>query len=59
MAKRIRRKVVNPATKYRMSLAHKGSRNGMFGKHHTKQTKEKISQKLIEYWNSLPDESPL
>ncbi len=53
MAKRTRRKIYSPSTKYKMSIAHKGSKNAMYGKHHSEETKKKISQKLREYWRHI------
>jgi predicted transcriptional regulator len=53
MAKRTRRKIYSPSTKYKMSIAHKGSKNGMYNKHHSEETKKKISQKLKEYWKHI------
>ncbi|MEE1220434.1 MAG: NUMOD3 domain-containing DNA-binding protein [Bacteroidales bacterium] len=53
MAKRTRRKVYSPSTKYKMSVSHKGSKNAMYGKHHSEETKKKISQKLKEYWKHI------
>ena len=48
MAKRIRRKL-SDATKFKMSLAKQGSKNPMHGKHHSDDTKKKISKALTEY----------
>lgn len=53
MSKRIRRRL-STATKYKMSLAKQGSKNSMWGKHHSKDTVVKISQALIEYWRNIP-----
>lgn len=53
MAKRTRRKVHNPTTKYRMSIKKRGSLNPMYGKHHSDETKEKIRKKLLEHWGNV------
>ncbi|OUP06517.1 hypothetical protein B5F34_13925 [Mediterranea sp. An20] len=53
MAKRHSRKV-SDATKFKMSIAKQGRKNPMFGKQHKKETKEKISKALTEYWRTLP-----
>ena len=37
-------------TKYKMSLAHSGSRNGMFGKKHTELSKKLMSDKVKIAW---------
>lgn len=53
MAKRFSRRV-SEATRFKMRLAKQGSKNPMFGKKHTDETKEKISKALTEYWRTLP-----
>ena len=53
MAKRTRRKVHNPATLYKMRVAKLGSKNPMHGKHHSKETVEKIRKKLLEHWKTI------
>lgn len=55
MAKRLRRKL-SEATKYKMRLAKLGRKNPMYGKHHTSDTKRKISKGLAEYWRAIPME---
>ena len=45
MGKRIRRKL-STATRFKMSLAKQGSKNPMKGKHHSDDTKKKISEAL-------------
>lgn len=54
MAKRRSRKITNPTTRRKMSEAHKGSKNGMYGKKHSAETKNKIKNSLIRYWLSIP-----
>ena len=49
MRKRIRR----TATKFKMRLAKLGSKNPMYGKHHTETTKKRISESMKNYWRSL------
>ena len=51
--KRIRRSI-SEATKYKMRIAKLGKRNPMFGKHHNEVSKHKISQKMLEYWRTIP-----
>lgn len=53
MSKRVRRKL-STATKYKMSIAKQGAKNPMWGKHHSNDTIEKISQALKEYWRNIP-----
>ena len=36
-----------------MSIAKQGRKNPMFGKQHKKETKEKISKALTEYWRTI------
>ena len=55
MSKRIRRKL-SEATKFKMSLQKLGSKNPMHGKHHSEDTKRKISKALTEYWRLVPIE---
>lgn len=55
MSKRIRRKL-SEATKFKMSLAKLGSKNPMHGKHHSEDTKRKISKALAKYWRLIPIE---
>ena len=45
MTKRIRRKL-SEATKFKMRLAKLGNKNPMHGKHHSEETRAKISQSL-------------
>lgn len=53
MAKRIRRKL-SEATKFKMRLAKLGSKNPMHGKHHSEESKRKISKALTAYWRLIP-----
>lgn len=55
MRKRLRRKL-SEATKYKMRLAKLGSKNPMHGKHHTEDSKRKISTSLKNYWKTIPIE---
>ena len=55
MSKRIRRKL-SEATRFKMSIAKQGSKNPMKGKHHSKDTKRKISSALKDYWRNIPSE---
>ena len=52
MGKRIRRKL-STATRYKMSLAKQGSKNPMYGKHHSESSRKKVSQALREYWRQI------
>lgn len=52
MAKRFNRRV-SEATRFRMSLAKKGSKNPMYKKHHNDETKKKISQSMVKYWRGI------
>lgn len=52
MARRNRR--ISNETRARMSKAHKGKRNGMYGKHHTPEAKAKIQISMIRYWKGIP-----
>lgn len=55
MSKRIRRKL-SDATKFKMRLAKLGSKNPMFGKHHSESAKRKISEALTDYWRLIPSD---
>lgn len=55
MARRIRRKL-SEATKFKMRMAKLGNKNPMHGKHHSEDTKRKISKKLTAYWRQIPTE---
>lgn len=55
MTKRIRRKL-SEATKFKMRLAKLGSNNPMHGKHHSEDTKRKISKAMIDYWRLIPSQ---
>lgn len=63
MATRRFRKKASEATKLKMKIAHQGRRNGMFGKHHSQSTREKISASMRDYWNwihtYMEDDYPL
>lgn len=62
MTRRYRKKA-SEATRFKMKIAHQGRRNGMFGKHHTQTTKDKISKSMHEYWDwihtYMEDDYPL
>lgn len=53
MTKRIKRKL-SEATKFKMRLAKLGNKNPMHGKHHSEETKRKISKALTDYWRTIP-----
>lgn len=55
MSKRIRRKL-SEATKFKMRLAKLGIKNPMYGKHHSNDVKKKISEKMMDYWRTIPIE---
>ena len=55
MGKRIRRKL-STATRYKMSLSKQGSKNPMYGKHHSPNVIKRISEALKEYWRQIPFE---
>lgn len=55
MAKRFRRRP-SEATRYKMRLAKLGRKNPMFGRHHSEQTKRRISKALKEYWREIYDD---
>ncbi|TGY04147.1 NUMOD3 domain-containing DNA-binding protein [uncultured Muribaculum sp.] len=48
------RRTLSEQTKYKMRLAKLGKKNPMFGKHHSQQSKRKISEKLTDYWRTIP-----
>ena len=52
MAKRFSRRV-SESTRFKMRLAKQGRKNPMFGKQHKKETKEKISKAMTEYWRTI------
>ena len=52
MAQRRNRKV-SEATRFRMSLAKKGSKNPMYKKHHKEESKRKISAAMVKYWHGI------
>lgn len=52
---RLRRKL-STQTKFRMSLAKQGAKNPMHNKHHSENTKRKISKAMRDYWRSIPKE---
>lgn len=54
MAHRYSRKV-SEATRFRMSLAKKGSKNPMYKKHHKDETKRRISHSMQKYWRGIND----
>lgn len=53
MGKRIRRKL-STATRFKMSMAKQGGKNPMKGKHHSDDTRKKISEALKNYWRNIP-----
>ena len=52
MARRYNRRV-SEATRYRMSLAKKGSKNPMYGKKQSEDAKRKISAAMVKYWRGI------
>ena len=56
MAQRYRRSP-SAATRFKMSLAKQGSKNPMYGKHHSRFTREKISKKMKDYWRQIYEEA--
>lgn len=52
MAKRFNRRV-SEATKLKMSLAKKGSKNPMYGKKQSEDAKRKISASMVKYWRGI------
>lgn len=55
MAKRIRRKI-SDATRFKMSIAKRGSANPMAGRHHSEATKRRIAKSMREYWKTINDD---
>lgn len=53
MPKRKSRKL-SEATKFKMSQAKLGEKNPMHGKHHSYESKRKISIALTNYWRLIP-----
>lgn len=53
MSKRIFREA-SEETKMKMSEAKKKAKNINYGKQRTEETKQKISEKMIEYWKNIP-----
>lgn len=52
MARRYNRRV-SEATRFRMSLAKKGSKNPMYGKKQSEDAKRKISAAMVKYWRGI------
>lgn len=52
MAKRFNRRI-SEATKFKMSLAKKGSKNPMYGKKQSEDAKRKISAAMVKYWRGI------
>ena len=44
---------LSPTTRIKISEAMKGCKNPMWGKSHLKTTKQKISESMIEYWQTV------
>lgn len=53
MSKRIYREP-SEETKIKMSEAKKGTKNINYGKQRSFETRQKISEKMIEYWKDIP-----
>lgn len=54
MAKRVVREITNDGTKWKMSLQKQGGLNPNYGKPRDEETKQKISDSLRLYWQSVP-----
>lgn len=54
MAKRIYREITNDGTKWKMSLAKQGGLNANYGKPRPEDVKQRISDSLRLYWQSVP-----
>lgn len=52
MARRYNRRL-SEATKFKMSIAKKGTNNPMYGKKHSKDAKRKISMAMLKYWRGI------
>lgn len=53
MSKRIYREP-SEETKSKMSEAKKGTKNVNYGKQRSLEIRQKISEKMIEYWKNIP-----
>jgi len=56
MAKRVYREA-SEATRQLQSLRKQGALNPNYGKERSEETKEKISQKMKDYWNLVPSKN--
>lgn len=54
MAKQIYREA-NEATKTKMSVKKQGILNPNYGQERSEETKQKISRKMKEYWQTVPN----
>lgn len=54
MAKRIYREITSDGTKWKMSLAKQQGLNINYGKPRDEETKQKISDSMKKYWQSVP-----
>lgn len=52
MARR-RNRQVSTTTKFKMSIAKQGSKNPMYGKHHSEEAKRKQSAAMVKYWRGI------
>lgn len=57
MAKRQFRNGTSEKTKQLQSLRKQNSLNPNFGKERSQETKDKISQKLKDYWKNIPSKN--
>lgn len=54
MAKRVVREITDDMTKWKMSLAKQQRLNINYGKPRDEETKQKISDSMKRYWQSVP-----
>lgn len=54
MAKRVVREITDDMTKWKMSLAKQQGLNINYGKPRDEETKQKISDSMKRYWQSVP-----
>jgi very-short-patch-repair endonuclease/endogenous inhibitor of DNA gyrase (YacG/DUF329 family) len=52
MSKAQKGKIISEETRKKLSKANKGKNNYMFGKHHSKEAKEKMSEANTEHWQN-------
>lgn len=54
MGKRVVREITDDMTKWKMSLAKQQGLNVNYGKPRDEETKQKISDSMKKYWQSVP-----